>query len=114
MIVFFFLLFFSIGRNNVKLSIEKMGDAGNEIGAVWVDSLLLFAFASPSAQPFRTPASHSPGGTPPSSASRAGTPHSCHTYRGDDIYNNTHPCMSFKFIRFVYVNEEQLPVFTKE
>lgn len=49
---------------------------------VSADSLLLFAFVSLSARPFRTPASRSPGGTPPSSASRAGTPRSCHTCRG--------------------------------
>lgn len=53
---------------------------------VCVDSLLLFAFASLSARPSRTPASRSPGGTPPSSASRAGTPRSCHTCGGQDTH----------------------------
>lgn len=75
--------FISAGRKKreVKYREKKQGDRGNEMAVMSVDSLLLFAFASLSARPFRTPASRSPGGTPPSSASRAGTPHSCHTCR---------------------------------
>lgn len=70
---------------------------------VSVDSLLLFAFASLSARPFQTPASRSPGGTPPSSASRAGTPRSCHTCRGKDMYDITVLARPLKFTLPVHV-----------
>ncbi len=62
-----------------RLSRIEKNKRGNQRVFVSVDSLLLFAFASLSARPVQTPASRSPGGTPPSSASRAGTPRSCHT-----------------------------------
>lgn len=85
------------------------------MAAVFVNSLLLSAFASLSARLFRTPASRSPGGTPPSSASHAGTPHSCHTCGGEETRDITvlarplnSPPPSFD------ADEEQLPVFTKE
>lgn len=72
--------FISSGREDVKSNTEQEGgDGGNEMAVVSAHSLLLSAFASLSAWPFQTPASHSPGGTPPSSASHAGIPHSCHT-----------------------------------
>lgn len=71
-------------------SFVSIGSSTEEIRAfVSVYSLLLFAFASLAALPFRTPASRSPDGTPPSSASRAGTPHSCHTCAGKDTCDIT-------------------------
>lgn len=58
---------------------NKVGDRGNEMAFVAAHSLLLSPSAALSARLVRTPASHSPAGAPPSSASRAGTPRSCRT-----------------------------------
>ena len=74
----------SVSRSKVKHWKKKRKLDGIFLS---VDSLLLFAFASLSARPSQTPASRSPGGTPPSSASRAGTPRSCHTCGGKDMYD---------------------------
>lgn len=96
--------FISAGRRDVDWSIEKKKKRTEEIRwRVSVDSLLLFAFASLSARPFQTPASRSPGGTPPSSASRAGTPRSCHTCRGKDMYDITVLARPLKFTLPVHV-----------
>lgn len=81
---------------------------------VSADSLLLFAFASLSARPVRTPASRSPGGTPPSSASRAGTPRSCHTCRGNHTHDISVTRSSSKFTLFVDVYYVRFPEFTKD
>lgn len=79
-----------------------------------VDSLLLFAFASLSARPFQTPASRSPGGTPPSSASRAGTPRSCHTCGGKDTHDISVLARPFKFTLAVDACEEQFPAVAED
>lgn len=64
-----------------------------------IDSLLLFVSASLAARPFQTPASRGPAGTPPASASRAGTPRSCHTCRRGDTWNTARRMRPLRFTR---------------
>lgn len=110
--------FISSGRKDVKSNTEKgkkkkkRGDRRNEMAVVSAHSLMLSAFASLSARPFQTPASHSPCGTPPSSASHAGTPHSCHTCGRQNTDNVTvlaRPLNTPFLLMFMKINCQRTP-----